>query len=98
MLDGMVGQYVAPDAVPLGKDPPAPIVEEAGCAPDLGWIGVNKRCFRAPTRFELWVVQAVASCCTGYTIPVPLDLIRNTAYSVKLEFTLFEGDLVHCEN
>jgi len=94
----MVGQYGAPAAVPLGKDPPAPIVEEAGCAPGLGWMGVDKRCFCASTRFELWIVQPVASCCTGYTISVPLVLFRNTAYSAKLDLTLFEGDLVRCEN
>ena len=98
MLDWIVGQYDAPAAVPLGKDPPASIVEEAGCAPGLGWMGVYKRCFSAPTRFELWIVQPVASCCAGHTISVPLVLFRNTAYSAMLDFTLFEGDLVHCEN
>jgi hypothetical protein len=90
-LDGMVGQYDAPVAVPMGKDPPAPTVEEAGCALGLGWMGADKRCFCASTRFKLWIVQPVVSCCTGYTTPVPLVLFRNTAYSAKLDFTLFEG-------
>jgi len=48
MLAGMVGQYDAPAAVPLGNDPPAPIVEEAGCAPCLGWMDVVNRCFWPP--------------------------------------------------
>lgn len=98
MLEGMVGQYDAPAAVPLGEDPPAPFVEEAGYAPSLDWMGVDKRCFCVPTRFKLWIVQLVVSCCTDYTIPIPLVLFRNTAYSAKLDFTLFEGDLVQCEN
>jgi len=98
MLDGMVCQYDAPAAVPLGKDSPAPIVEEFGCAPGLGWMGVDKRCFYAPISFELRTVQPVVSCCTGCTIAVPLVFFRNTAYSAKLDFTLFEGDLVQCEN
>jgi len=98
MLDGMVGQYDAPAAVPLGKDSPAPIVEEFGCARGLGWMGVDKRCFCAPISFELRPVQPVVSCCTGYTIAAPLVFFRNTAYSAKLDFTLFEGDLVQCEN
>jgi hypothetical protein len=97
VLDGMVGQFDDPAAVPLGKEPPAPIVQEAGCAPGLGWMGVDKRCFHAPTRFELWILQPVASCCTGYTIPVPLVLFSNTAHSTKLVFTLFEGDLFSVE-
>lgn len=56
MLDGMVGHYDAPAAVPLGKEPPAPVVQEAGCDPGLGWMIVIKRCFRSPTRFELWIL------------------------------------------
>jgi hypothetical protein len=60
-------------------------------------MGVDKRCFCAPIRFKLWTVQPVVSC-TGYTITVPLVFFRNTAYSARLDFTLFEGDLVQCEN
>lgn len=65
VLVGIVGQYDVPAAVPMGKEPPALIVHEAGCATGLGWMGVEKRCSLAPTRFELWIGQPVAGCCTG---------------------------------
>jgi hypothetical protein len=56
------GQHHAPAAFTPGKEP-VPIVQEAGWAPELVWIGVEDL---APPGFDPWTFQPVASHYTDY--------------------------------
>jgi hypothetical protein len=59
------GQHHAPAAFIPGKDP-VPIVQEAGWAPELVWIGAENL---APPGFDPRTFQLVASRFTDYAIP-----------------------------
>jgi hypothetical protein len=61
------GQHHAPAAFTPGKEP-VPIVQEAGWAPELVWIGEEKL---TPPGFDPRTFQPVASRYTDYAIPAP---------------------------
>ena len=73
---GVGGQCHAPAAFTSGKDP-VPIVQEAGWAPGLVWIGAENL---APTRFQSRTFQPTASRYTNYAIP---------AYMTKSGYSFF---------
>ena len=66
-LDGGGCQRHAPAAFTPGKNP-VPIVQEAGWAPGLVWMGAENL---APQGFDPQTIQPVASCYTNYAILAP---------------------------
>ena len=65
---GVGGQRHAPAAFTPGKDT-VPIVQEAGWAPGLVWIGAENL---APTGIRFRTFQPVVSHYTDYAIPAPI--------------------------
>ena len=61
---GVCGQHHALVAFTAGKDP-VPIVQEAGWAPELVWIGAENL---SPPGFDPQTFQPVVSCYTVYAI------------------------------
>jgi hypothetical protein len=65
---GCVVSITPPAAFTPGKDQ-VPIVQEAGWAPELVWIGAENL---APPGFDPQIFQPIASRYTNYAIPAPL--------------------------
>jgi hypothetical protein len=82
------GQHHAPAAFTPGKDPVS-IVQEAGWAPELVWIGAENL---APPGFDPRTFQPVASHYTNYAIPA-LSGVKSHLINVVLEF-LPKHDLI----
>ena len=75
---GVGGQHHAPAAFTPGKDP-VPIVQEAGWASELVWIGAENL---APTGIDSQTFQPMASCYTDYATLIPKTVFMLTNFSV----------------
>jgi hypothetical protein len=69
----MSGQLEVPASLPPGKEPPVPIGQETGWAPETVWTTwsrENSLLYR-DSNSDLSVVQPVDSRYTDYAIPAP---------------------------
>jgi hypothetical protein len=66
------GQLHAPAASPPGKEPPVPIVYEAGWAPEPVWTLRSGEKSLAPAGNQIPAVQLVACRYTDWAIPALL--------------------------
>jgi hypothetical protein len=71
---GVSGQHHAQAALPLRKEPPVRIVQEAGLAPEPVWTQRLEEKSSASVRDRTPVVQYVVNHYTNWATPAPVIL------------------------
>jgi hypothetical protein len=85
---GVSGQHHAPAALyPRGKDPPVPIVQEAGWAPEPVWTQRLEEKSFAPAGDQTPIVQPVVRHYTAWANPAPLP----TKAILNLDIPILSG-------
>jgi hypothetical protein len=71
-------------ALPLGKRPPVPIVQEAGWAPEPVWTQRLKEKSSASVGDRTLIVQSVVRHYTDWATPAPINkkYVRNICCNV----------------
>jgi hypothetical protein len=73
------GQLHAPAALPSGKEPPVPMEQEAGWAPEPAWTLWSKEKCLSPAGNRTPAVQPVAHRYTDWAIPAPWKILDSTS-------------------